>query len=310
MEKTRAHWHELAALLPAFTDDEAIASLGVLADYYQHYQLPNRQVYQHRIGQLEVEQRRIVLQSWSPSEPKGTLCIVHGLFDHTGIYQKIIDYALAANWRVCMFDLPGHGLSSGRRASIKTFDTYVAVLDAAVAAFTSLYGNRLHALGQSTGGGVLMRHCLMASEPHFERVVLISPLLRAKRWNFMIFAHGMLRWWTNRIPRGFSASSHDQAFVDFLAHSDPLQSRYLYLDWLAAMFNAESDFHLAAMSDIDIHMVQGSGDNTVDWRYNIKHIPKKFSRLQLLMIEGAGHQLVNEAPPYITQLFSGLDDIL
>lgn len=310
MQATRAHWHELAELLPDITSDEATASLGGLDQYYTHYQLPNRQRYAHRMGRISVEDWRIVCQTWTPAEPRGTLCIVHGLYDHTGVYKKIIDYALAANWRVCIFDLPGHGLSSGRQASIKTFDSYLKVLDAAVAAFKTLYGDDLIALGQSTGGGILMRHCLQNPVCHFRKVVLISPLLRAAKWNVVIFMHGMLRWWNNRIKRSFSASSHDQAFVDFLANSDPLQSRYLYFDWVAAMFNAESEFHVANLSDVEIHMIQGTGDNTVDWRYNVKYIPLKFPQMRLYMIEGAGHQLVNESEGFIQQLYSLLDVIL
>ena len=310
MQATRAQWHELAEQLPEFTDDEASASLGGLNTYYDHYDLPSRQQYQHRIGRLTVNEKRVVCQSWSPLEPKGTLCIVHGLYDHTGIYQKIIAYALTANWRVCMFDMPGHGLSEGRQASIKSFDLYIDALDAAVAAFKQLYGRELLAIGQSTGGAVLMRSCLISGQDHFKKMILIAPLLRAAHWNALIFFHGMLRWWTNRIKRKFSSSSHDEAFTAFLANKDPLQSRYLYLDWVAAMFNAESDFHLAPMSNIDVHMIQGSGDATVEWRYNIKHIPKKFPNLQIHLLEGAKHQLVNEASPYLDQLFARLDDIL
>lgn len=310
MQATRAHWHDLADRLPAFSADEATASLGGLDEYYAHYQLPNRQQFAHRLGRLTVVDYRIVCQSWSPQHPRGTLCVVHGLFDHTGIYNKIIDYALAANWRVCMFDLPGHGLSSGRQASIKTFDTYLEVLDAAVAEFKQLYGDDLIALGQSTGGGILMRHCQQAAVSHFQKVVLIAPLLRAANWNMMIFAHGMLRWWTNRIKRTFSASSHDSAFVEFLAHSDPLQSRYIYLDWIAAMFNAEADFHMSSTSDQAMLMIQGSGDKTVAWRYNVKHIPKKFPNLALQVIDEAGHQLVNESPPFFGKLTDILDSYL
>ena len=310
MQATRAHWHELADRLPEFTEDEACASLGGLDDYYAHYQLPNRQQYTHRLGQLRVGDFRVVCQSWSPATPRGTLCLVHGLFDHTGVFRQIIDYALKANWRVCIFDLPGHGLSSGRQASIKTFDTYLEALDSAVMAFQQLYGDDLTALGQSTGGGILMRHCLRNAPGYFAKVVLVAPLLRAASWYGLIFSHGMLRWWTNRIKRSFSASSHDPVFVDFLANGDPLQSRYLYLDWVAAMFDAEADFYQLPPSEVDIHLIQGTDDSTVAWRYNIKAIPKKFPNMQVHMVEGAGHQFVNESKLFFDKLAAILDRIM
>lgn len=310
MQATRAHWHDLADRLPEFTEDEACASLGGLDDYYAHYQLPNRQQYSHRLGQLRVGDYRVVCQSWSPATPRGTLCLVHGLFDHTGVFRQIIDYALKANWRVCIFDLPGHGLSSGRQASIKTFDTYLEVLDVVVSSFKQLYGDQLTALGQSTGSGILMRHCLQNNPGYFAKVVLVAPLLRAANWHSLILLHGMLRWWTNRIKRSFSASSHDPVFVDFLANGDPLQSRYLYLDWVAAMFDAEADFYQLPPCDVDIHLIQGTDDSTVAWRYNIKAIPKKFPTMQVHMVEGAGHQFVNESMLFFDKLTTILNRIM
>src|SRR5690554_7256250 len=44
---------------------------------------------------------------------KGTVFILHGYFDHVGLYTQLIDRCLGAGFDVLTYDQPGHGLSSG-----------------------------------------------------------------------------------------------------------------------------------------------------------------------------------------------------
>jgi alpha-beta hydrolase superfamily lysophospholipase len=55
--------------------------------------------------------------------------------------------------------------------------------------------------------------------------------------------------------------------------------------------------------------VQGTGDTTVDWRYNTQAIARKFPRAHINTIPGARHHLVNESQPYRDSLYQLLDTV-
>ena len=55
------------------------------------------------------------------ASPKGTVFILHGYFDHVGLYTQLIDRCLGAGFDVLAYDQPGHGLSSGTLTAIGSF---------------------------------------------------------------------------------------------------------------------------------------------------------------------------------------------
>ncbi|MED5413144.1 MAG: alpha/beta fold hydrolase, partial [Pseudomonadota bacterium] len=80
----------------------------------------------HRMGLLRSYNFDLVCQSFCTSldKQKGTVFIIHGYFDHTGLYGHLIKHCLQKGLTVISFDLPGHGLSSGDPASIDSFNQY------------------------------------------------------------------------------------------------------------------------------------------------------------------------------------------
>src|SRR5690554_765962 len=82
------------------------------------------------VGYVDARGFRLWTQIWSPPEPVGTAFVVHGYFDHLGLYRHLLERLLERHWRVVLWDLPGHGLSSGARASIQDFADYGGCLEA------------------------------------------------------------------------------------------------------------------------------------------------------------------------------------
>ncbi|WP_423811416.1 alpha/beta hydrolase, partial [Pseudomonas aeruginosa] len=41
----------------------------------------------------------------------GSLLLMHGYYDHMGLYRHVVDWALGMGFSVLACDLPGHGLS-------------------------------------------------------------------------------------------------------------------------------------------------------------------------------------------------------
>src|SRR5690606_36526658 len=81
-----------------------------------------------RLGSFRAGPYRLAAQVWLPERPVATLLMLHGYYDHMGLYGNLVDWALSLNFAVLGCDLPGHGLSSGKRASIDDFGEYQAVL--------------------------------------------------------------------------------------------------------------------------------------------------------------------------------------
>ena len=106
----------------------------MLEGYQRLYALDQLNSY-HWQGVVEVDQYRIHVQIYEPKfaedeqgEVKGSVWLVHGYLEHSGIYQPIIKEILEQGFSVLAFDLPGHGLSNGTVAGIEDFDDYQKVL--------------------------------------------------------------------------------------------------------------------------------------------------------------------------------------
>jgi alpha-beta hydrolase superfamily lysophospholipase len=59
-------------------------------------------------------------------------------------------------------------------------------------------------------------------------------------------------------------------------------------------------------SDFPINLIQGSGDKTLDWEYNLNIFKKKLSNLDVQIIANANHHLVNEIEPMRRDIFAAL----
>jgi len=127
----------------------------------------------------------LVGQAWLPEQPIATLFLLHGYYDHMGLYRHVIEWALKQGFAVISCDLPGHGLSSGERASISDFAVYQQVLEVLFEQARALQLPRpWHLCGQSTGGAIAVDHLLHqgARSPIDGQVILLAPLVRPCSW--------------------------------------------------------------------------------------------------------------------------------
>ncbi|MEQ9209299.1 MAG: alpha/beta hydrolase, partial [Pseudomonadales bacterium] len=105
-------------------------------------------------------------------------------------------------------------------------------------------------------------------------------------------------------------NSHDDAFREFLKHSDELQSKVIPRSWIAAMMEFEKRFQRSGPLSYPVHIIQGTGDTTVDWQYNLPRLEQKFPGTTSYLVADARHHLVNEAPDYRDRVFTLLSEIL
>lgn len=247
-----------------------------------------------------------------PRAEKGTVFIMHGYFDHVGLYSQLIDRCLAAGFDVLAYDQPGHGLSSGTPAAIGSFLEYQGVLSQVLAHVRDKIRGPWFAVGQSTGGAILIdyllsnHHSMETSE--FRKVVLLAPLVRPAGWLGAKVLHTLVKPFMTRWQRVFAANSGNTRFLRFLREHDPLQARAVHVDWVSALRIWIPHIESARPVDFPVTVVQGEKDQTVDWQHNLRIIRNKFAAVEEVRIADGRHHLVNEAKDLQATVFNTIID--
>jgi alpha-beta hydrolase superfamily lysophospholipase len=277
--------------------------------YRQYYGLQHRPDIHSRLGWVEVGGRRLAVQGWWRDGARATLLLLHGYYDHMGLYRHVFDWALAMNFAVLSCDLPGHGLSEGVPASIDDFAEYQAVLAALFEAAEMLnLPQPWHLFGQSTGGAILLDYLLTgAPRPNLGQTVLLSPLIRPRAWRRSKLSYHLLNPFVSQIARRFSDNSSDSAFLDFVRR-DPLQAQVLPTAWVGALARWIPRIENAPASTQSPLIIQGDADMTVDWQHNLEVLGDKFRDPEQLILPGARHHLVNEDEAQRQRLFALLNE--
>lgn len=271
----------------------------------------SKEVDQH-LGRISVDEFDLAVQVWRPSAPRGTLVLLHGYYDHMGLYQHLIRWALKQRLAVLAFDLPGHGLSSGERASIDCFLRYQQVLDGVIEQ------GRLwklpapwHFLGQSTGGAILIDRLLHGPMPdQAGQTILMAPLVRPRQWGVSQFSLKLLGGFIQQLGRRFTDNSTDVDFLEFIRQHDPLQAQVLPVAWVQALDKWIPRIETAVPAAHRPLVVQGQADGTVDWQHNIKVLQDKFDAPELFYLPQARHHLANEKARLRGQYLDWLGDRL
>jgi alpha-beta hydrolase superfamily lysophospholipase len=247
---------------------------------------------------------------WSPPEPTGTAFVIHGYFDHLGLYRHLLSCLLAKGWRVVLWDLPGHGLSSGPRAEIEDFDDYQHCLAHLQETLQTLgmAPEPWLGVGQSTGAAILATDALTRRDTAgWAGIVLLAPLVRPWRWSQASWLHLIASPFVKELPRKYRPNSTDEAFTAFLRDQDPLQPERLSVAWITAMRRWMPRLLALEPNPLPTLILQGEQDLTVDWEWNLAILAEKFPNAEIHRHPEARHHLVNEAEPIRQVLFEALD---
>lgn len=308
--------------LPEFDLQSRDAVPAIASPYLNYYGLNAENIFSrqhpaniHLLGCFSSAGFRIACHYFSPppEQVRGTAFIVHGYYDHAGLYGHLIKYCLQKNLAVVIFDLPGHGLSSGESASIESFAQYREVFSECLCiAQKAGISKPWLAIGQSTGSAIIMDYMLANCEQpsRFEHIVLLAPLVRPYQWWRGRALHAVLTPFVRTIKRNFVVNSSNEEFLRFVRESDPLQSQRLSAHWVGALKRWLIEFEQYNSCDIPVSVLQGALDTTVDWRYNLRAIERKFPHASTYMIADARHHLVNESQGIRERLCAILDAIL
>jgi len=283
-----------ADLEPLDLEQPTAASEAATA-YFKAYGLDVPDV-THRFGTFDAGGYRLAAHVFVPEQARGTVIGVHGYYDHAGVWKHVIRRLVADGYAVAFYDQPGHGLSSGARASIGSFDEYLAVLQSFMAICREHLEGPYHVVAHSTGASVVMDYLLNVERPAVDRVVLISPLIRSVAWGISGFGQKLMGKRVDSVPRKFRKNSSDEAFLAFVK-ADPLHARRVPTTWVSAHRDWVDKIVKDSPTAKPVKIIQGTKDTTVSWKFNVRVIRDKFPNAEISLVEEGGHQLINEVEP-------------
>jgi alpha-beta hydrolase superfamily lysophospholipase len=265
-----------------------------LAAYFRTYGLDGGEV-PHRFGAFDSGPYRLAAHVYLPQAAVGSVFLLHGFFDHSGMLQHLIHGCIREGFAVAVFDLPGHGLSSGDPGAISDFAVYARVVADFIRICEPHLPGPYHLVGHSTGAAIAIE-VLLSNPPqmaNIARVVLAAPLVHHRFHRLARAQLFLIKPFADDLPRRHHCSSSDPEFVQW-SKQDPLRGKRISLAWLEALYAWNDRLNDCRKLAKPVMIVQGTKDRVVDWRYNIAALRKKFVTVRVVWVEGGRHQLFNE----------------
>lgn len=176
------------------------------------------------------DKTRLFLRSVSiPGSVKANVILTHGLGEHSGRYLHVAAFMAQSGYRLCSYDLRGHGRSDGNRGWLSSYADFLDDLERVHAHFqdeaipTFFYGHSL--------GGQIVLNYLATRRPIAAGAIIASPwlelVINPGTWKVRL-AKAALRVWP-RFTQQHNANparlSRDQAFLRSLPDPDLIHRR-------------------------------------------------------------------------------------
>jgi len=248
----------------------------------------------HYLGTFTSGSYDLAAHIFLPPDAKATVFLLHGYLDHTGNLKHLIDLCIRQRYAVAIYDLPGHGLSSGASCSIDDFSEYVSVFDDFLRMYRTQLPGPYYFVGHSTGSAIAIDYLHRFNSKAFDKVIYIAPLVRSAYWTISRAHHYLAKPFIKTVPRVFFDNSSDPQFNRFLK-DDPLQCKEIPLKWIEALFAWNERVEGFRPISRPVLVLQGTDDTVVDWQYNIPFLKRKNASVTVKWFQGARHHLVNES---------------
>lgn len=268
----------------------------------------------HAEGRFQTRQgTKIYYQHWQPeSDPKAVLLLVHGLAEHSGRYQNVVEYFVPRGYAVYGLDHPGHGKSDGVRVYVEGFGDYLQPIETYLGMIRAWHSDRPVFLVGHSMGGLIAAVYLLEHQEQFRGAVLSAPAVKVSdSVSPLTIAIGKLL--ARLLPQAgilaldSSAISKDKAVVsayinDPLVYTGKVTAR-LGAEMLAAMQRVTAE---AETLRLPLLLLQGSDDRLVDPAGARMLYEKARSTDKTLKVyPGLYHEVFNE--PEREQVFADME---
>lgn len=244
---------------------------------------------------------RLYYERHEAKRPKAILAFVHGLNEHSGRYQHVVEHFTDA-YTCYFFDLRGHGRSDGERAYVKNFDEFVKD----VAEYLKLIRSenktdKIFLVAHSLGGQIALNYLGQYADTELAGFITSSANIRIG-WKINPIKKALCLKLSQylpkiRLPREVDVNyiSHDAEVVKAYT-SDPLVNQSITLSLAkAALLNQDTILSLAPKIKLPALMMHAGDDHICACSGSEDFFKKLASKDKTLKIyPGFYHELFNE----------------
>lgn len=245
-----------------------------------------------------------------PENYTAVMVCAHGYMNHVAQYKNLIKYYVDCGLAVALFDMPGHGLSTGRRGDIEDFQQYTDALKTFIEIVTSQLHGPYYLTGFSMGSATVINYLLTEENIPFEKCILSAPLVRSAGWNISVICTNLYKPFVDSVPRMYKPNTSSKEYNEFNAKRDYLHVNQIPLSWVGALHRWNKKIQTCNPTDHPVLIVQGTRDSVVEHKYNVGFLQTKFTNNQVVYIKGARHELFNETKPMRTEVFRCIDHFI
>ncbi|MBD65779.1 MAG: hypothetical protein CME62_11265 [Halobacteriovoraceae bacterium] len=238
------------------------------------------------------------------------LILTHGLGEHSERHKYI--YKLFSQYfNICLYDLRGHGRSTGKRAYVDHFSQYTCDLEEVLAFLQNDYAmDRFQLIGHSMGGLVVADYLQNYAQDHFypDKVFLSAPatggagfLGQIMNYTPLKIMQGLKSLPTSIALKGLidvSKLSHDPRVYEAYV-TDDLNSMKVHTKLVFEILHkARKVFSRPLRAKCDLYCALGSDDQVVNPGATLEYFQDVEKNVNLKVIEGGYHELHNEIAKY------------
>jgi acylglycerol lipase len=235
-----------------------------------------------------------------PGETKAAIVLIHGMGEHFGRYQHVIEFFNSIGYAVISMDLRGHGHSQGKRGHIDTYKQLMDDVDLLVKKAQELFNDLpLIMYGHSLGGNIAANYVLRR-QPAFKGLIVTAPYFKLAfdppKWKVFLSAVMAKILPALTLPTGLelAALSRDQAVVDAYKN-DPLVHDKIS----SAFFNnvhAAASYPIEHAEELKIKTLAMHGlmDRITSYKGTTAFARNNPELIELKLWEGLYHEIHNE----------------
>jgi acylglycerol lipase len=236
----------------------------------------------------------------SPGEDaRAVIVMVHGIGEHIKRYTNLADKFKSEGIGFVGVDLPGHGLSPGRRGHILNYNIVREMIDILISSSRQTFpGIPVYLYGHSLGGGIVLDYILRRN-PRINGAIVTSPWIRLSFQppKSKVVLASILRYILPGVAQSSGLNvnhlSHDPEVIkqykaDPLIH-DKCSASLFYFAMITGEYVLENSHDLK----IPTLLLHGSGDEITSPEAS-KEFAARNNKTDLRIFEGGYHELHNE----------------
>ena len=250
------------------------------------------------------------------------LIVTHGLGEYSERHQYMYDL-FSQYFNICLYDLRGHGTSTGTRGGVDSFKDYTKDLGEVIEYLKEGYSMKKFILfGHSMGGLITASYMQNEVQAHLypEKVFLSAPAVAGTGMlgQFFQLAPMTLMNILKSLPLSIPLSglldlsklSHDPRVYETYV-TDPLNTMKIHTKLFFEILAESRDvFSRPLRINCDLFCAIGTQDGLVEPGAVIDYFTQTEKNGKLFQIEGGFHELHNEIDKYSEQYFSFLKSSL